>query len=209
MIRDKISLDQATELYSESFLTIYFPSTTLSDLPDIPNIKEYTQNYIDYAKENKRSSIENLPSLLAPEYEIEIEMPFDHETGTFSWVRLFGVKNPDYKADTTENNHRGWVYLLTNPAYPELVKIGKAVTPSKRINGINSAGTVSEWELKAAMPVSDDYKVETLMHQELAQYRRKSDQGSSREFFKVPMSLALQTLLEVSKPFVVGDLKLY
>ena len=208
MIRDKINLDQATELYSESFLTIYFPSTSLYDLPDIPGIKEYAQNYIDYAKENKRSSIENLPSLLAPEYEIEIEMPFDDKTGTFSWVRLFGVKNPDYKT-TSEKEHRGWVYLLTNPAYPELIKIGKAVTPSKRINGINSAGTVSEWELKAAMPVTDDYKVENLMHRELEQYRRKSDQGSSREFFEVSMSVAIKTLLEISKPFTIGDLKLY
>jgi len=208
MIRDRITLEKATELYSESFLTIYFPSTTLKDLPDIPNIEEYTQNYIDYAKENKRSSIENLLSLLAPEYEIEIEMPFDGQTGTFSWVRLFGVKNPDYKT-TSEDSHRGWVYLLTNPAYPDLIKIGKAVTPSKRINGINSAGTVSEWELKAAMPVTDDYKVESLMHRELEQYRRKSDQGSSREFFEAPMSLAIQTLLEVSKPFAVGDVKLY
>ena len=75
MIRDRISLDQATELYSKSFLTIYFPSTALDSLPDIPGIKEYAKNYIDYAKENKRSSIENLLSLLAPEYEIEIEMP--------------------------------------------------------------------------------------------------------------------------------------
>lgn len=209
MIRDKITLDHATELYSESFLTLYYPSTTLDNLPSIPNIEEYTQNYIDYAKENKRSSIENLLSLLAPEYIVEVEMPFDQETGTFSWVRLFGVRNPDYKADTTEDNHRGWVYLLTNPAYPDLIKIGKAVAPSKRINGINSAGTVSEWELKAAMPVSDDYKVENLVHTELKQYRRQSDQGSSREFFEVPMSLAIQTLLEVSKPFAVGDIKIY
>lgn len=209
MIRDKITLKHAMELYSESFLTIYFPSTSFNDLPDIPNIQEYTQNYINYAKENKRSSIENLLSLLAPEYIIEVELPFNQETGTFSWVRLFGVVNPDYKADTTESNHRGWVYLLTNPAYPDLIKIGKAVTPSKRINGINSAGTVSEWELKAAMPVSDDYRVEGLVHSELQQYRRKSDQGSSREFFEVPMSLAIQTLLEVSKPFAVGDIKIY
>jgi len=209
MIRDKISLDRAVELYTESFLTIYFPSTTLDDLPSVPNIEEYTQNYINYAKENKRSSVESLLSLIAPEYIIEVEMPFNQETGTFSWVQLFGVKNPDYKADITEDTHHGWVYLLTNPAYPDLIKIGKAIAPSKRINGINSAGTVSEWELKAAMPVSDDYKVESLVHTELKQFRRQSDQGSSREFFEVPMSLAIQTLLEVSKPFTVGDLKLY
>ena len=209
MIRDRLTIEQATELYTESFLTIYYPSTTLNDLPSIPNIEEYTQNYIDYAKENKRSSIENLLSLLAPEYEIEIEMPFDKQTGTFSWVRLFGVKNPDYKASTTEGNHRGWVYLLTNPAYPDLIKIGKALTPSKRIGQINNAGVVDEWLLKAAIPVTDDYKVESLMHKELAKYRRDSNQGSSREFFEVPMSQAIKTLLEVSKPFVAGDLKLY
>lgn len=208
MVREILSIEQATELYSESFLTIYFPSTSLSDLPDIPNIQEYTENFVAFAKENKRTSVEHLLSLIAPEYEIEIELPFDPETGTFSWVRLFAAKNPEYK-ELSEETHRGWVYLLTNPAYPELVKIGKALTPSKRITQINNAGVVDEWQLKAAMPVTDDYKVEALMHKELAKYRRDSNQGSSREFFEVTMSKALQTLLEVSKPFVAGDIKMY
>lgn len=208
MIRERLTLDRATELYSESFLTIYYPSTTLNDLPSIPNIEEYTQNYISFAKENKRTHIENVLPLIAPEYEIEVELPFEPETGTFSWVRLFAVKNPSYKG-TTEDIHKGWVYLLVNPAYPDLIKIGKALTPSKRIEQINNAGVVDEWFLKAAIPVTDDYKVESLMHKELAKYRRDSNQGSSREFFEVSMSQALQTLLEVSKPFVAGDLKLY
>jgi len=208
MIREKLSLNEAIELESKSFLTLYYPSTTLNDLPDIPNISQYTENYISFAKENKRSSIENLLSLIAPEYEVEIEMPFDPETGTFSWVRLFGAKNPSYE-EVTEVTHKGWVYLLNNPAYPELVKIGKANTPTKRIQQINNAGVLEEWFLKAAMPVTDDYKVENLMHQELARYRRTSSQGSSREFFEVPMSLAMQTLLDISKPFVAGDLVLY
>lgn len=208
MIREKLSLEEAIELESKSFLTLYFPSTSLKGLPDIPNITQYTENYISFAKENKRSSIENLLSLIAPEYEVEIEMPFNPETGTFSWVRLFGAKNPSYE-EVTEELHKGWVYLLSNPAYPELVKIGKALTPSKRIQQINNAGVVEEWFLKAAMPVTDDYKVERLMHQELKQYRRDSTQGSSREFFEVPMSLAMKTLLEISKPFVAGDLVLY
>lgn len=208
MIRERISLKEAIELESKSYLTLYYPSTTLNNLPDIDNISQYTENYISFAKKNKRSSIENLLSLIAPEYEIEVEMPFDSETGTFSWVRLFGAKNPDY-LEVTEDTHIGWVYLLSNPAYPELVKIGKANTPTKRIQQINNAGVVEEWFLKAAMPVTDDYKVENLMHQELARYRRTSAQGSSREFFEVPMTLAMKTLLEVSKPFIAGDLTLY
>lgn len=208
MLRERISLEEAIELESKSYLTLYFPSTSLKGLPSIPNIEEYTQNYISFAKENKRSSIESLISLIAPEYEIEVELPFDQETGTFSWVRLFGAKNPSYE-EVTEDAHKGWVYLLSNPAYPELVKIGKANSPSSRIQQINNAGVIEEWFLKAAIPVTDDYKVENLMHKELAQYRRTSTQGSSREFFEVPMSLAMKTLLEVSKPFTAGDLKLY
>jgi len=59
------------------------------------------------------------------------------------------------------------------------------------------------------MPVSEDYTVENLIHTQLAQYRRDSNQGSSREFFEVPLSLAMSTLLEVSEPFKAGDLVLY
>lgn len=208
MIRDKISLGRAIKLESESILTLYYPSTSFDDLPDIPYIERYTENFISYAKEHSRKPVDNLLHLLSPEYEIEIEMPFEQETGTFHWVRLFG-KVQQLSAAIAEDKHRGWVYLLMNPAYPELVKIGKAVTPSQRLKGINGAGTVDEWILKAAMPVSEDYTVESLMHTQLAQYRRDSNQGSSREFFEVPLSLAMKTLLEVSEPFKAGDLVLY
>lgn len=208
MIRDRITLEKATELESESILTLYYPSTTHDDLPDIPYIENYTDNFISYAKDHSRKPVETLLHLLSPEYEVEVEMPFDQETGTFYWVRLFG-KIQQVSAKTSEERHRGWVYLLTNPAYPELIKIGKAVTPSQRIKGINGAGTVDEWSLRAAMPVSEDYTVENLVHTQLAQYRRDSNQGSSREFFEVPLSLAMSTLLEVSEPFKVGDLVLY
>ena len=208
MIRDRITLEKATELESESILTLYYPSTTHDDLPDIPYIENYTDNFISYAKDHSRKPVETLLHLLSPEYEVEVEMPFDQETGTFYWVRLFG-KIQQVSAKTSEERHRGWVYLLTNPAYPELIQIGKAVTPSQRIKGINGAGTVDEWSLRAAMPVSEDYTVENLVHTQLAQYRRDSNQGSSREFFEVPLSLAMSTLLEVSEPFKVGDLVLY
>jgi len=208
MIRDKITLGKAIKLESESILTLYYPSTDYDTLPDIPYIERYTDNFISYAKEHSRKPVDSLLHLLSPEYEIEVEMPFNEETGTFHWVRLFG-KVQQASSAIAEDKHRGWVYLLTNPAYPELVKIGKAVTPSLRVKGINGAGTVDEWALRAAMPVSEDYTVENLVHTQLAQYRRDSNQGSSREFFEVPLSLAMKTLLEVSEPFKAGDLILY
>ena len=106
MIRDKISLGKAIKLESESILTLYYPSTSFDNLPDIPYIERYTENFVSYAKEHSRKHVESLLHLLAPEYEIEIEMPFDPETGTFSWVRLFGAKNPSYE-EVTEVTHKG------------------------------------------------------------------------------------------------------
>jgi|GEM_PF-3754395 len=208
MIRDIITLEKAIKLESESLLTLYYPSTSYDNLPDVLSIEKYTDNFISYAKEHSRKPIDSLIHLLSPEYEVEVQMPFDEKTGTFHWVRLFG-KIQQVSSIVSEEKHRGWVYLLTNPAHPELIKIGKAVTPSSRIKGINGAGTVDEWSLRAAMPVSEDYTVENLVHTQLAQYRRDSNQGSSREFFEVPLSLAMSTLLEVSEPFKAGDLVLY
>jgi hypothetical protein len=94
-----------------------------------------------------------------------------------------------------------YVYVLTNVAYPGVCKIGKAVNPQERIKQINNAGVVSEWELKYALPVSDDFLVENLVHQELATLRLSSHQGSSREFFSVSLEEAISTIEKIGYEF--------
>ncbi len=101
------------------------------------------------------------------------------------------------------------MYILTNPAHPNLVKIGKAVNPEDRIKGINGAGIVSEWELRIAYPVTDDYKVENIVHRHFEDRRVDSLQGSSREFFKVSFDEAVKVLDYLSKDFFAGDPKVY
>lgn len=98
-----------------------------------------------------------------------------------------------------------YVYILTNEAYPDICKIGKAVNPSDRINQINGAGTVSEWVLRYALPVTNDYKVENLVHRHLSHVRKDSDQGHSREFFEVSLEDAIETLNYYGRDFLDGD----
>jgi hypothetical protein len=119
-------------------------------------------------------------------------------------------KRAGAKAKLDEISSKGqYVYILTNIAYPGICKIGKAVTPSKRIKQINGAGTVSEWELRYALPVSDDYKVEGLIHKELEHLRISSFQGSSREFFEIEFDEAVKIVEMLGEDFSIADPILY
>jgi hypothetical protein len=108
------------------------------------------------------------------------------------------------KARLNEATSKGkYVYVLTNIAYPGICKIGKAISPSRRIKEINGAGTVSEWELKYAIPVTDDYKVEGIVHKNLEHLRMDSHQGSSREFFLIDFKKAIDEIESVAELFYV------
>ena len=109
------------------------------------------------------------------------------------------------KARLDEVTSKGqFVYILTNIAYPGICKIGKAVSPTKRIKQINGAGTVSEWVLKYAIPVTDDYKVEGMVHKNLEHLRMDSYQGSKREFFLIDFEQAVNEIELVAEHFYVN-----
>jgi hypothetical protein len=104
------------------------------------------------------------------------------------------------------NNFKGkYVYVLTNVAYPNICKIGKTINPISRVNQINGAGTVSEWEIRWALPVSDDYKLESLVHNSLKSLRMSSFQGSSREFFEISLEEAIQVIENLGEVFKTSN----
>ncbi len=86
----------------------------------------------------------------------------------------------------------GWVYILTNPAMPGLVKIGMTGrTPSQRIAELTRAtGIPSPFELAWSAPVSDCAHVEAAVHRMLAD-RRVS---AGREFFRADAALARRAI---------------
>ena len=198
MRREKISLEQAIKLELNKEIFVYF--TNQVDLGNMFN-PLWNQNWIDLANKYRKIEIGQLLDYLDPEYIIEIELPFEVETKTQNWVYLYGKKQKaKLKLDQSSEDGR-YVYILTNPAYPTLCKIGKAINPQKRVKQINSAGIVSEWQLKYALPVVDDYLVEFLVHKHLSYCRCDTHQGTSREFFEIDLQGAIALIEKMSPVF--------
>lgn len=86
----------------------------------------------------------------------------------------------------------GIVYVLTNPAMPGIVKIGKTARDSvdARLNELYSTGVPVPFECAYAARVSDESKVEKAFHQAFSPYRI----NAKREFFEIDAEQAIALL---------------
>lgn len=201
----KLSFEEALELESESLITIYDFSPDTSELEFHPRAKEWYRNYADIRYKFRQHNPADVSSMLNCDYRIEIVLPYESETNTYSWKFLFAKRTDDLKKFEQYHSKGSYVYVLTNEAYPGFVKIGKAVNPLQRVAQINGAGVVSEWKLRYSLPVENDYLLEHSVHEYLADYRRTSDQGSSREFFEVTLDRAIETIELLGSQMKTGD----
>lgn len=86
----------------------------------------------------------------------------------------------------------GIVYVLTNPAMPGLVKIGKTTRGSidARLNELYSTGVPVPFECAFAARVTDEAKVESAFHRAFGPYRL----NPRREFFQIEPEQAIALL---------------
>jgi len=85
----------------------------------------------------------------------------------------------------------GWLYILTNPAMPGLVKVGMTTrTPEERAAELHDTGSLAPFTVASAWPVDDVQAAERDAHACLARYR-VSDQ---REWFRVSLPQAIAAL---------------
>ena len=85
----------------------------------------------------------------------------------------------------------GVVYVLTNPAMPGIVKIGKTTRGmSARLNELYSTGVPLPFECAYAARVDDESKVERAFHQAFGPYRI----NPRREFFDIHPEQAIALL---------------
>ena len=201
----KLTLEQAIELEDQGLLEIYYPGGTQPgmNLDFHPSVDYWISNYREKTYQHPHIDLENLLEFIEVEYRISVLTNEDLERNSYTWINLFARLSE--KARSRQIPKGKYVYILTNKAYPDLVKIGKAVNPLQRIKGINNAGVLSEWDLRVALPVINDYKVENALHKQFADYRVHSDQGSSREFFRVSYDTALNALLSYKQDFGNGE----
>jgi hypothetical protein len=204
MLEETITLEEALSLESQEKIIIYNPETIMSPISNLFENLGWNYNWKELRKQFRKISVQKLPQFVDFEYRIEHKYRQEGEENTWVWVYMY-AKSVVNKSRLDEATSKGqFVYILTNVAYPGICKIGKAVAPSKRVKQINGAGTVSEWVLKYAIPVTDDYKVEGMVHKNLEHLRMDSHQGSSREFFLIDFEDAIKEIEIVAESFYVS-----
>jgi len=206
MYRDKISLPEAISFESLGDITIVDASP--ESLPPFgENGKKWKEAFITLQPKYRHISPDKLPNFLSARYLIEVnEGIVDNNTNTYSWRYLYGVENSKIKEKSIDNIE--YVYILVNPGYPSLVKIGMTIHDvNRRVTSINATATVEEWVPKFALPLKKGtaFKVEQAVHTFFNPVRVSSDLGNSREFFLLDPFTAFDKVREIGAMFVVGN----
>ena len=89
------------------------------------------------------------------------------------------------RAEATEK--RGFVYVITHPAFPGYVKIGRAYNPESRLRQYQTGCPHRGYELYAAIYFEDCYMAEKEIHARLDESYRN---GALGEWFNISPFLA-------------------
>jgi hypothetical protein len=204
MYQDKITLSKALELKSQGEITIVDGSPDYVE-PWGTQGRQWKDNFRQLRAKARHISPDKILSYYSAKYLIESFEGWEDDT-TCTWRYFHGIENTKVKDKTPDDIE--YVYIMVNPGYPDLVKIGATVKEVlSRAKGINTSGTVDEWIPKFALPVRRGcaFKVENTMHKVYNRLRVNSSQGHSREFFRVDPLTAFDTLREVGALFQVGN----
>jgi hypothetical protein len=196
-----IQYTQAKEMEINGDLIIYNTDRVVTPLNQNPNFSLWVENFQKLKQKFKKVPLHRLIEFLDFDYIIEYKHQEQGDALTIVWSYSYG-KTPDSAYVLEKSFNKGkYVYILTNEAYPNICKIGKAIQPTHRVTKINGSGTVSEWQLRWALPVTDDYKVENIVHRTLEHLRMSSFQGSSREFFSISLEEAIKVIEDLGQEF--------
>lgn len=96
----------------------------------------------------------------------------------------------------------GWVYVIANPAMPNVCKIGMTTrTPEERAQELHDTGSPAPYHVVAKWPVADVRAAEQAAQAALARFRA----SDAREWFNVPVRAAVarvEAVLGVRRPRV-------
>jgi hypothetical protein len=87
----------------------------------------------------------------------------------------------------------GYVYILSNPSMPDIVKIGMSSRGGeKRAVELHNTGTPTPFKLEFEIYVDDCRELEGLIHERFQDNRV----SNGREFFRVDVSAAIEAIIE-------------
>ena len=85
-----------------------------------------------------------------------------------------------------ESSTEGQVYIITNPSFPEWVKVGMAVDAEDRLRGYQTSSPFRDYELFYSWSVHDRRSAETEAHSILKEWTA----GKKNEWFKCSPAFA-------------------
>ena len=117
-------------------------------------------------------------------------------------VNYYSDKRSSYQIPTNVPNAQ-WVYILSNPSIPGMVKIGYTNNePDVRVKEINRAtGIPTDFVVEFALPCVNGYEVEQLVHEELEDLRV----NNRKEFFKVSVEDAIYLIQEIGEDYEIKE----
>ena len=128
----------------------------------------------------------------------------DTQQASEGWetVTYYSDKKLSYQIPTNVPNAQ-WVYILSNPSMPGMVKIGYTNgDPEGRVKEINRAtGIPTDFVVEYALPCVNGYEVEQLVHEELINVRV----NNRKEFFNINIEEAKHLLDKIGKPYVIHN----
>jgi hypothetical protein len=90
---------------------------------------------------------------------------------------------------------KGLVYMVKNPAFPHLFKIGRTTKKDVEERGLNGSNVPEDFETLKAIEVDDGETVERQLHIDFDQYRHETITGRKTEFFYIGcLDHAMRTL---------------
>lgn len=96
----------------------------------------------------------------------------------------------------------GYVYILINPAFPDLIKIGRtSKTSESRALELSTTGTPDKFIVVFDVLVDDCVEIESEMHAIFSSSRY----AENREFFRVSVKKAITTLQSISQARTVDE----
>ena len=98
-----------------------------------------------------------------------------------------------------DGDHDSWVYVLSNPSQPGILKIGyTSSTPEERARQLsNATGVALPYEVEFAYSCWNGLELEKDIHERLNEYRLTKQ----REFFQVDLEEAKEIIEEIGKNY--------
>lgn len=127
-----------------------------------------------------------------------IDPDFPHSEG-WEDVKYYTSRKIDLYVNQ-EGDGDSWVYILSNPALPNLFKIGStSKSPDERAKQLSrGSGVPLEFKVEYAFKCFNAERAEREVHRALKSYRVNND----REFFQISLDEAKVTVNQVGKKYI-------